>query len=170
VDQLWWERHYRAMRSFPGLKIRTHASMQKVTRGKVAEKYCPECQAVKPKDKPCWCAGIITLFNAGWEGLSLQQDEIITTHNSGGAAINVAVLIGAKRVVLVGYDMGPDDQGRAHFYDKGAMSVHSQYRTFRKRIATMVQPLMDAGVEVVNCSRRTALECFPCRPLREVLA
>jgi hypothetical protein len=34
---------------------------------------------------------------------------------------------------------------------------------------TQVAPLAEAGIEVINCTRKSALECFPKRDLRTVL-
>lgn len=169
-DQLWWNRNAKAMRALPGIKVRVHATHQKVTRGLVGAKYCQGCRRrLIAQDKGCWCAGIVSLFNDGVTGLSLGPDAICTTNNSGGAAINVAVLLGAKTVLLVGYDMGIDDKGRRHFDDAGPTTVTSPYLNFRKHIATMVPPLKAAGITVWNCSRQSKLECFPRVPLREAL-
>lgn len=169
VDQLWWDRNYRKMREFPGLKVRTHATNQTVTRGRVGPQYCQGCQRRLTSAKPCWCHGIVTLFNDGVEGVCFDPTAIRTTHNSGGAAINVAVHLGARRIILLGYDMGPDDRGRRYFHDTEATQLRSPYLTFRKRIATMVEPLRAAGIEVLNCSRQSRLECFPRVPLETAL-
>jgi hypothetical protein len=107
--------------------------------------------------------------NAGWAGLTTDPEAICNGHNSGSAALNVAVHLGAKRILLLGYDMGPDSKGRRHFFDVGATVVNSPFEKFRKLTATMVEPLKALGIEVINCSRSTRLECFPCQPLREVL-
>lgn len=168
-DQIWWSRHYRQLRTFHGIRVRVHASNCRSTRGKVRPGRCEGCQRAKPASGTCWCDGIVTFHNAGDTGISFEPDMICTTQNSGGAAINVAVHLGAKRVGLLGYDMGPDRLGRRHFYDDRAQTITSPFVKFRKFIATMVEPLKAAGVEVVNCSRQTALECFPCRPIEEWL-
>jgi hypothetical protein len=101
--------------------------------------------------------------------LAPWAEAICNGHNSGSAALNVAVHLGAKRIVLLGYDMGADDKGRRHFFDTGPTVITSPFDKFRKLTATMVEPLKALGVEVINCSRKTRLECFPCQPLREVL-
>jgi hypothetical protein len=168
-DSIWWQKHYRQMRTFHGLKFRVNPSLFKPSEKVPPKTHCQGCKRrLERPDKPCWCEGIITLRNAGYRGLSLEPGTIVTTENSGGAAINIAVHLGAKQIVLLGYDMGPHN-GRKHFYDTEPKSVMSPYMKFRKLIATMVEPLNQAGVEVVNCSRRSALECFPMRPLREVI-
>lgn len=168
-DQIWWGNHYREMRSFPGIKVRVAPSQHRLMT--VAPKgCCPNCQRRMPvSEKVCWCDGIITMRNAGERGLSLDPGAIVTGHNSGTSAINVAVHLGAHRILLLGYDMGPDDKGRRHFFDKGPVTISSPFMKFRTLTATMVEPLKAAGIEVINCSRRTALDCFPQQPLRECL-
>lgn len=168
VDQNWWGDHYQAVRAVSGLRARVDPSHDKPLSG-TGPKYCDGCRRRKVNDKPCWCNGIVTLKNAGYEGISLEPDTICTAHNSGGAAINVAVQLGATRVLLLGYDMGIDERGRRHFYDTEAMMVNSPFDRFRTLIATMAEPLKAAGIEVVNCSRKTRLECFPRMALREAL-
>jgi hypothetical protein len=103
--------------------------------------------------------GWIRLRNTGTDGFEEDPNGLRTYQNSGGAAINLAVHLGARRVVLLGYDMGPAD-GRHHFHETHATRHSSPYPLFRQRIATMVAPLAAHGVEVVNCSRQTKLACF----------
>lgn len=170
VDSNWWTQHYKTMREFAGLKVRTHPHNHKVNLGRKPNPlYCVRCDARLRKHGNCWCDGIVTLANAGRDGFSMDPTAIVTTYNSGGAAINVAVHLGARRILLLGYDMGPDDKGRRHFFDTEATQITSPFVQFRKSIATMVPHLAAAGVEVINCTRSTRLECFPCQPLHEAL-
>jgi hypothetical protein len=121
------------------------------------------------RDLPGLTADGVALFlNGGDTGLDLRPNALRTYKNSGGAAINLAVHLGATRILLLGYDMRPVG-GRHHFYDPKPVPHGSPYLSFRKLMATMVTPLAAAGVTVVNCSRQTALECFPRAALREVL-
>jgi hypothetical protein len=166
-DKHWWLRHYKAMRSFPGLKVRVHNGLDKPAGKPTAGKHCPGCR-LRLGANGCWCAGIVTLNNAGSRGLSLRPDAICHGDNSGTAAINLSVLLGAKRIVLLGYDMDTY-KGRRHFYDTEPQACSSPFYKFRRLTALLVEPLKEAGIEVVNCSRRTALDCFPVQPLREVL-
>lgn len=169
-DQIWWGNHYKAMRAFSGLKVRVNPSQHRVSVKPAPKGVCPGCYRRLPLNKDCWCDGITTLRNAGERGLSLDPSAIVTGHNSGTSAINVAVHLGAQRIILLGYDMGPDDRGRRHFYDTAAVCISSPFYKFRQLTETMAEPLKAAGIAVYNCSRRTALDCFPLVNLREVLA
>jgi hypothetical protein len=45
----------------------------------------------------------------------------------------------------------------------------SQYPSFIKHFRTLVAPLRDLGIEVLNCTPGSALDCFPMADLRDVL-
>ncbi len=168
-DKGWWLSNIRKVRDLPLLRVGVHASLSKPTARPVDGRHCKSCRLRLPATGRCWCEGIVTMNNAGISGLTTDPEAICNGHNSGSAALNVAVHLGAKRIVLLGYDMGPDPKGRRHFFDKEATVITSPFDKFRKLTATMVEPLKALGVEVINCSRSTRLECFPCQPLRDVL-
>jgi len=168
-DKRWMMANCKKLQSHPGIKVRVHAKHDIPTSRPVDGRHCPDCRLRLPTGRPCWCAGIVTLKNAGYTGLSLDPEAIVAPDNSGSSAINVAVHLGAKRILLLGYDMGPHN-GRRHFFDTEPQSCQSDFYKFRKLTATMVEPLKAAGIEVLNCSWRTALDCFPQMPLREALA
>lgn len=109
---------------------------------------------------------------AGGTGLESQPDGLRCNSNSGAAAINLAVHFGARLVLLLGYNCGPL-KGRTHFFEASdrpwQQAVASEYPNFRRKFDSMVAPLADAGVTVLNCTPDTHLTCFPTAMLREVL-
>lgn len=113
------------------------------------------------------------LKNTGEIGLELQPDGLRTGRNSGYQAVNLAVHLGARRIVLLGYDMQPTG-GRAHWFGShpyptaGLTAEH--YKLWLRCFETIVAPLKALGVEVYNATRSTALRCFPCVPLEEALS
>lgn len=114
--------------------------------------------------------GTVILRNTGTYGFETVPNGLRTYQNSGGSAINLAVHLGARRVVLLGYDMGPGAGGRHHCHETYATRHSSPYNLFTHLIQTMTGPLAQLGVEVVNCSRATKLTCFPRKPLEEVFS
>jgi hypothetical protein len=117
------------------------------------------------------------LGRSGDEGLeTTQKDCLRTGKNSGYQAINLAVHLGATKIVLLGYDMQPGVDGRDHWFGahprwRDAAAVSSPpYFVFLPKFNTLVQPLKDLGIEIVNATRRTALKAFPCCSLEEALA
>lgn len=141
-DAKFW-RYYGGVPSFDGLKF-----------------------ALEPQQK--W-PGVQVLRNLGAEGLSLDPTGLTHGNNSGYQAIGLAVHLGAARIVLLGFDMWQDEHGQQNWFGKHPNHVDSPYAVFLHRFTTIVEPLKAAGVEVINCSRRTMLKAFPRQPLEEVL-
>lgn len=110
--------------------------------------------------------------NTGHEGIETTSGGLRTcANNSGGAAVNLAVQMGAKRIVLIGYDMGYGASGKRHFFGDhpAPLSNAHNFPTWRKAFASMVEPLKALNIAIVNCTRETALDCFPQAALEDVL-
>lgn len=105
------------------------------------------------------------LRNSGREGLSTEADGVCNGRNSGYQAVNLAVLAGAKRIVLLGYDMRFQN-GKQHWFGNHPIpNVEHDFTQNAKHFRTMVEPLRELGVEVVNCSPGTFIDAFPRVPL-----
>ena len=117
-------------------------------------------------------ADVTVLRNSGRLGLEREPIGLRTGGNSGFSAINVAVHLGAAMIVLLGYDMRRV-QGRAHWFGAHVSPLHdpseSQLVTWRGHFATLVEPLAELGIAIVNATPDSALTCFPQRPLRAAL-
>ena len=113
------------------------------------------------------------LVNTGDEGLELDPGGLRTGRHSGYAAINLAVHLGARRILLLGYSLGRVG-GRAHFFGAHPAVLHqttdAQYAQFRQAYLTLAPALQQAGVEVLNCTPSSHLHTFPNVPLADALA
>ena len=98
----------------------------------------------------------------------MSPDGLKTGLNSGFSAINLAVHFGAKRIVLLGYDMQPGPQ-RDHLHPDHPHTRPSPYALFRDQFETMVRPLASPKVSVINCRRTTALTACQVMPLEGAL-
>jgi len=114
--------------------------------------------------------GVQVLKDTGVAGLELDPSGLRTGRNSGYQAINLAVHLGARRVLLLGYDMSVSKDGRSHWFGDHPDKQVSPYVRMLSAFDAIVQPLAAAGVTVINCSRRTALKVFPCAPLEQEIA
>jgi hypothetical protein len=87
-------------------------------------------------------------------------------------AICLAYLFGARRIILLGYDMSRAPDGKNHWFGNHPtpLSNSSPYGTFAKRFPPLADDLRKAGVSVTNCSARTALSCFPRADLETSIA
>jgi hypothetical protein len=94
-----------------------------------------------------------------------------TGRNSGYQAIGLAVHLGVKRIILLGYYMKASSPETSHWF--GDHPVKANLAIFGsgiKNFGTLVEPLKARGVEVINCTRDTALDCFPKMALADALS
>lgn len=101
-------------------------------------------------------------------GLGRRPGLIHQGKNGGYQAVNLAVQAGARRVILLGFDM----KG-GHWHGDHPLPLSNPkpylYAMWRKNFARMAIDLATDGVDVVNCTPGSALECFPKLPLNAVL-
>lgn len=109
------------------------------------------------------------LRNTGREGLELDPTGLRTGQNSGMQAVNLAFHLGAARIILLGFDMWRNEAGEQNWFGNHPLHQHSPYAIFLHYFGTIVEPLKEAGIEVINCSRQTQLTAFPRASLMEVL-
>lgn len=108
-------------------------------------------------------------YDKAARGLSNVDGRIAWGGNSGYCAIGLAVQFGASRILLVGYDM--QDDGREHWHGRHAESVRKAFNfpMWRQRFTEMAIDADRRGIEIINCSRETALTCFPRANLEQSL-
>jgi len=154
-DRPWWA-HYNGVPSYGGTRIGV---------------------GWRPKDAsairvPSGVA-ITVLENTGHDGLEHDPRGLRTGSNSGYAAVNLAVHLGARRILLVGYTLGTHG-GRSHFFGSHPRGLHESrsehYAAFRRAFETIVAPLGALGVEVVNCTPGSQLDVFAHADLAAMLA
>ena len=86
--------------------------------------------------------------------------------NSGMRAIELAISFGASKVLLLGYDCSVE-RG-THWHGDHAMTKNPDAKRcveWQRHFAQMDLK----GADVINCSRETALTCFPRMSLEEAL-
>ncbi len=117
-------------------------------------------------------------------GAGLGVAPIVKGTNSGAEAVNFAVNEGAQRIILLGYDMGAT--GTGHWFGdhpetvtvegRGVTSVEpmntmtaQQFEQQCKEFGIVAEQLKGRGIECINCTRESALTCFPRATLEDVL-
>lgn len=143
-DQAWW-RHRKGLPEFPGLKISYDPPFPDIRRLSI-EKHTDSL-----------------LFETGKTG---------SGGNSGFQALNLAVQWGAKPILLIGFDM--TDANGVHWYGRNnwLAANNPDQANFKRWIAAFnsaASVLASMGVEVVNCSLNSALDCFPKISLEEAV-
>jgi len=103
------------------------------------------------------------------QGFSREPDTINGGGNSGYQAIHLAATFGAKKIVLLGFDMQRTG-GREHWHGKheGNLPHGAGFGSWMKSMAFLAADLRRMGVDVVNCSRVTAMRCFRRATLEEI--
>lgn len=119
-------------------------------------------------------ASIHVLKNAGGgdqhKALSTDPGSIMTGSHSGYQAINIAVLSGAKRIILIGYDCKRGVDGKRHWFGNHPDNSEPPYKAIIERFGFAMNDARKLGIEIFNCSTDTAIEAFPKRPLESLLA
>jgi hypothetical protein len=128
------------------------------------KKYGFEC-----KDAPIRWPDVLILRDAGVYGLG-KDDGVCRGFNSGYQALNLAINLGATRVLLLGYDMSLGEGGRSHWFGDHPDRAESPFHLMIEAFDSLPMLLIERGIEVVNCSRRTALKAFPVVPIEDALA
>lgn len=105
-------------------------------------------------------------------GLSMDPSFIHYGSHSGFQALNIAVLRGAKRIALLGYDMKQPEGKPAHWFGEHEGPGLIRQRDWTPWIENYdhaAPQLAALGVQVFNCSADTAITAFPRETLSRVL-
>lgn len=103
------------------------------------------------------------------EGIGIDGIErvegTVSGSNSGLIALKVAVSMGASRVLLLGFDMGG-----SHFFGPHPSPLRNttaeRFEVFKRQF----REYRPKGVEIINCTPCSALECYPKMELEQALA
>ena len=101
-------------------------------------------------------------------GLSAEPGTIRWNFNTGAAAINFAVLAGAQRILLLGFDMNGGQ--KTHWHNVYKEPTHRfDFQRFLKFYPAIAREAKRMKVEILNVSPNSALDVFPRVSLKEVL-
>ncbi len=148
-DAEWWAIH-EGCAGFKGERWSSHQSSAN-EKMNVAERY-----------------GINLIAGTDGNEFSMDPSFIRYGSNSGFQAINLAILFGAKRIILVGFDMRIN--GSKHFFGDHPDPLYNR-EEFESlvpnfRIAALALP---KEISIVNATPGSRLDCFPMLPLEEIL-
>lgn len=99
------------------------------------------------------------------DGFSTDPARIHYGLNSGFQAVNLAILFGAKRILLVGFDM----RGSHFFGDHPAPLHNVDDRKFTRFLREFERASPPQGVGIINCTPDSALRCYPMADLEQAL-
>lgn len=105
---------------------------------------------------------VLRIGNGGSYGFDDRKDYVRTGKNSGVQAAHIAVHAGARRVVLLGCDCRVPDGQSSHFFGEHYWRVGrspSPYGEFLEGWRSFAAALPQ-GVEILNCTPDSAIDCF----------
>lgn len=94
----------------------------------------------------------------------LHRDALGWNRNTGAAAINLALLLGASSIYLLGYDMKLGDKGRPNWHDRILRKPNAtNYPKFLEHFLYVARDLKAKwpNVKVINVTDDSALDLFP---------
>lgn len=136
-----------------------------------------------PKLKPHTKAEWVTTCRAGAErwrlthvkaspnnGMTLERVHL--NGNSGAQAVNTAAAFGATKILLLGFDMRNAADGRAHWFGQHPLPLITTqlFPDWLHKFAFIAKDAKALGVEIINCTPDSAMECFDKKPLEEALS
>jgi hypothetical protein len=140
-DHRWFLLHAEGLARFPGLKITT-STQQQGAQG--------QAMGVRVVDKA-----------KGPFGIQRNPRVVSWNKSSGACAINVAVHLGAKKIVLLGFDM-KRIEGKSNWHvDHPQTPNIDPYPAFLVPFQSIAHDLKAIGIECVNATLGSALTVFP---------
>lgn len=144
-DLKWWDWHHRETSDFAGLKITIDAE---------AASRFPD---------------LILMKGEAETGLSITPGILHQGQNSGYQALNLATLLGANRVILIGYDMKFADNGCSHWFGDHPDKIRTgSYEPWMMNFSTAASHAKLLGIDVINASRETAMTCFKRQQIEDI--
>jgi hypothetical protein len=120
--------------------------------------YWGEVYLAPPEDVDAWnIPGAVYLRRNREPGLSDDPTTIRMGCNSGYAAINVAYLKGARRIILLGYDMIGAHWHGGYAWGSGGARYYARWAAL---FDSMLPQLRARGVEVINASTISRIKTF----------
>lgn len=110
-------------------------------------------------------------FTRAAHNAGLGETRLHPNGNGGAAAINFATLAGAKRILLLGLDMKPGENGEKHWHPPHPKPcVQAQlFEEWLYKLESVARDAEKMGVEIVNCTPDSAATMFPTANLEDVL-
>lgn len=149
TDSGWYEKHRDIVANWPGMVI---------TMSKTAKREFPiKIKRVQGEHRPDFTSAGASAIRQG--------------RSSGHTAVSLAITLGARQVIMLGFDMRVVD-GREHCHDdyKGPRDLDIYAREFAPKFDGWNAAALEAGCEVLNATPGSAVAEFPFVDLDEVLA
>jgi len=140
MDREWIHYHAEQLRKFHGVIVTILVEYHKYSKG---------------------LRGIKQLKRGPRDGFSIDNRKVNHGGNSGFCAINLANLLGAGRIILVGFDMRVvNGQHNYHSGHTREIADDIYENEYVKPFSTLIKPAEEKGIEILNATPNSALKCF----------
>lgn len=158
ADVLYWADNYWLCDNWQ--TIHQHVGWWKISRQE------PKLRDVSAT--PRWLPEIKLITCRPMSGISFSQ-SIIFGRNGGHNAINLAVLFGASRIVLMGFDL--DESSQQHnWHDLHTRPTRIEsYQEWRKDFGIAAKILEKHSIDVINVNPSSKITCFRFAAIDECL-
>jgi hypothetical protein len=108
-------------------------------------------------------------------GITDRPNRVCWNSNSGGAAINFAHHLGAKRIYLLGFDMSLGVHSNQHWHrhymppGKNKDPKRLPFDRHRRTFGAVAKDAKSLGIEIINVSQNSTIEEFPKKKISEIL-
>ena len=149
-DSAWYLVHREGLKRHPKISVSSHPRFSKPdARKEVGLKYLARDGAKR-------------------FGISTKPGHVSWNGNSGASAINLAVHLGARRVLLLGFDMKAEGQN-THWHGGHDPRVNPPFKRHLLCFPYVQEDARRLGVEILNVCPDSAIDVFPKVRLEEVL-
>jgi len=145
MDCEWYNWNKEKILSFAGLKITTCKKLDKIP-------------------------GFLSLQHGIRNGVDMRPEFLSRGASSGQGAMNVAIKLGAKELVLIGFDMRVVDGVHNFHNDHGRKVPASIYLDQHAKSLKYMVPIAESlGIKIVNCTQDSAIDFISIEPLEKWL-
>ena len=102
-------------------------------------------------------------------GIDASLTGVMRGYGSGFQAVGLAVLLGARRIALLGADCMRAADGRSHWFGEHPRELPNPqpFDLWVEDFDSLAEPAQRMGIEIVNCSRASAIRRLPRMELHE---
>lgn len=167
ADHRWWDWHHFGKHGKPKL------GLTKEMVGAAFAAFPGQKCTIEPTGISVADPEVFMLHQFGWreqrsgfEGFSNDPRALATGLNGGYQALNLAVLSGARTVLLYGYDM----RDHAHWHDGHPVPATNAADLYVQQFRKNAPAIRASGAAVINCTPGSALDVFPFSTLDAMLS
>lgn len=122
------------------------------------------------KKLPHYIDNNVMCFLKAHKGIISKDDNMLYGANTGHAAVNLAYLMGYKKIVLLGFDLNCADT-KTHYHNeyKTPTNIDRYRKNFIPDFMKLAEMEKELGINIYNINKESALKCFKFAELSEFL-